>query len=175
MYVGGMGGTGKSRVLHAVQSMFDTRGERTRMIVLAPTGTAAALVKGSTYHYVLGINDLKRKDGEIDFSNLGEVKERLLGVDYIFMDEVSMLSCYETCLPGLVLHGQNSAPSDVQAVHQSYLRAAFEPPISAFPWLFFIRKNSYVLLDVLSIFVPGLTVSLSQTVVQQRVLSHVRE
>ncbi|KAL1713727.1 hypothetical protein EV715DRAFT_211047 [Schizophyllum commune] len=53
---------------------------------------------------------------------------------------------YETCLPGLVLHGQNSAPSDVQAVHQSYLRAASEPPFSVFLSFFFIRKNSYVLL-----------------------------
>ena len=58
----------------------------------------------------------------------------------------STLVDYETCLPGLVLHGQNSAPSDVQAVHQSYLRAASEPPFSVFLSFFFVRKNSYVLL-----------------------------
>ena len=56
---------------------------------MAPTGAAAALLNGSTYHSVLGIND-----GEfVSAKSLAQIRARLDGVDYIFLDEVSMLSC----------------------------------------------------------------------------------
>ncbi|KAH6888300.1 hypothetical protein BKA70DRAFT_1121558, partial [Coprinopsis sp. MPI-PUGE-AT-0042] len=48
MYLGGMGGTGKSQVIKSIIDMFGARKEMHRFIVLAPTGTAAALLKGST-------------------------------------------------------------------------------------------------------------------------------
>ncbi len=48
MYVGGMGGTGKTRVLNALTSYFCHQGESKWLIAVAPTGTAAALVKGLT-------------------------------------------------------------------------------------------------------------------------------
>jgi PIF1-like helicase len=45
----------------------------------------------SSYHSVLGIND-----GEfISASSLANIRARLDGVDYIFLDEVSMLSCHD--------------------------------------------------------------------------------
>jgi hypothetical protein len=57
--------------------------------VVAPTGSAAALLNGSTYHSVLGIND-----GEfVSANSLAQIRARLDGVDYIFLDEVSMISC----------------------------------------------------------------------------------
>ncbi|KAF5345617.1 hypothetical protein D9758_015159 [Tetrapyrgos nigripes] len=89
MYIGGMGGTGKSQVLKAVSKFFSDRDEPHRFIVLAPTGNAAALLGGSTYHSVLGINERASEN------NLPQVRERLLGVDYIFIDEVSMLSAHD--------------------------------------------------------------------------------
>ncbi|KAJ7080289.1 hypothetical protein C8R43DRAFT_1092852 [Mycena crocata] len=92
MYLGGIGGTGKTRVIQALQEFFEERDEEHRFLVLAPTGTAAALLNGSTYHSVLGIFDRdsgERADGV--FSR--KVAERLRGVDYIFLDEVSMVSC----------------------------------------------------------------------------------
>jgi hypothetical protein len=58
MYIGGMGGTGKSQVLKAVSDFFQSRNEAYRFVVVAPTGTAAALLSGSTYHSVFGINDM---------------------------------------------------------------------------------------------------------------------
>ena len=89
MYLGGMGGTGKSQVIKALMHFFNERKENHRFIVVAPTGAAAALLNGSTYHSVLGIND-----GEfISASSLANIRARLDGVDYIFLDEVSMLSC----------------------------------------------------------------------------------
>ena len=57
---------------------------------MAPTGSAAALLGGSTYHYMFGINDFASAKPEN--IQLSEVKQRLQGVNYIFMDEVSMLS-----------------------------------------------------------------------------------
>jgi len=55
IYLGGMGGTGKSRVIKAITHMFNERKESHRFIVLAPTGTAAVLLNGSTYHRALGL------------------------------------------------------------------------------------------------------------------------
>ena len=93
MYIGGMGGTGKSQVLKAVCKFFESRNESYRFITVAPTGTAAALLSGSTYHSVLGINEMTSEAQSA--KALTQVRTRLLGVDYIFLDEVSMLSCYD--------------------------------------------------------------------------------
>lgn len=89
MYLGGMGGTGKSQVIKALICFFRERKEDHRFLVVAPTGAAAALLNGSTYHSVLGISD-----GEfISAKTLANIRARLDGVDYMFLDEVSMLSC----------------------------------------------------------------------------------
>lgn len=86
MYVGGMGGTGKSRVIKALSHFFTARNEAHRFVIVAPTGTAAALLGGSTYHSMFGINE--RSSG----FRLGNIKAKLQGVEYVFFDEVSMLS-----------------------------------------------------------------------------------
>ena len=96
MYLGGMGGTGKSQVIKSLMHLFKERNESYRFMVLAPTGTAAALLNGSTYHKALAVNR-QNEVGE-DFSKntstiVNEVQERYQGVDYVFIDEVSMISC----------------------------------------------------------------------------------
>ncbi|KAJ6489135.1 hypothetical protein C8R45DRAFT_791378, partial [Mycena sanguinolenta] len=48
MYLGGVGGTGKSQVIKALIHFFESRSEAYKFLVLAPTGTAAALLGGST-------------------------------------------------------------------------------------------------------------------------------
>ena len=93
MYIGGMGGTGKTQVLKAVSMFFEIRQEAYRFIIVAPTGTAAALLSGSTYHSVFGINDMTGVDQATKI--MMQVRTRLQGVDYIFLDEVSMLSCHD--------------------------------------------------------------------------------
>ncbi|KAA1478948.1 hypothetical protein DENSPDRAFT_788621, partial [Dentipellis sp. KUC8613] len=52
MYLGGMAGTGKSQVIKALTCFFERRNEEFKFMILAPTGSAAALVGGSTYHSV---------------------------------------------------------------------------------------------------------------------------
>ena len=85
MYLGGMGGTGKTRVIKALSNFFTSRNEAHRFIIVAPTGTAAALLGGSTYHSMFGIND---KSGT---SRISHVKEKIAWVAYVFFNEVSML------------------------------------------------------------------------------------
>ncbi|KAJ7314536.1 hypothetical protein DFH08DRAFT_716457, partial [Mycena albidolilacea] len=50
MYVGGMGGTGKSYVIEAIVELFKQCGYSERLLVSAPTGCAAVLISGYTIH-----------------------------------------------------------------------------------------------------------------------------
>ena len=88
MYLGGMGGTGKSQVIKSLTEFFRQKNQSHRMVVLGPTGSSAALIHGSTYHSFLGINL-----GETSASKIAKLRGRLEGVNYIFIDEVSMMSC----------------------------------------------------------------------------------
>ena len=92
MYLGGMGGTGKSQVIKALKQFFEQRQESYRFTILGPTGTSAALLGGSTYHSFLGIN---MSDTRNQNASIAQVRARLEGVDYIFIDEVSMLACHD--------------------------------------------------------------------------------
>ncbi|KAJ7691558.1 hypothetical protein B0H17DRAFT_889451, partial [Mycena rosella] len=96
----GMGGTGKSQVIHAIIEFFTRRKEECRFMVLGPTASTTALLNGSTYHSVFKIPRESKSKNHDDIecirnegSSLAAVNERLQGVDYIFLDEISMVSC----------------------------------------------------------------------------------
>ncbi|KZP22502.1 hypothetical protein FIBSPDRAFT_682285, partial [Athelia psychrophila] len=92
MYLGGMGGTGKSQVLKTLDKFFSLRHESHRYIVVAPTGKAASLLDGSTYHSTFGINAFA--EGEYhNLRNDAATYANLFGVDYVFIDETSLLGC----------------------------------------------------------------------------------
>lgn len=94
MYLGGVGGTGKTKVINTLRSFFEHRGQSGRMAVCAPTGAAASLLNGSTYHYLLGIRmEDDAEDNVSETTAVANAKQRLSGVEYLFLDEVSMLSC----------------------------------------------------------------------------------
>ncbi|KAJ7305396.1 hypothetical protein DFH08DRAFT_668110, partial [Mycena albidolilacea] len=100
MYLGGVGGTGKSQVIKALITFFEGRNESHRFIVLGPTGTSAALLNGSTYHSVLGIRDSMDDSERVAGVTIRKVQERLRGVEYVFIDKISMVSCnalYSIC------------------------------------------------------------------------------
>ncbi|KAJ3763717.1 hypothetical protein EV360DRAFT_32956, partial [Lentinula raphanica] len=92
LYIGGMGGTGKSQVVKALLQFFQRRNNSYAIVTCAPTGNASALLGGSTYHFLLGINN---QEEEVKGVKMGQVCERLQDVQYIVLDEVSMLSCYD--------------------------------------------------------------------------------
>ena len=91
MYIGSMAGTGKSQVIRSVIEFFKNRNEAHRFAIVAPTGNAAFLLGGTTYHSMFGISDGKR----VFSASLNKVKNNMIGVDTIFLDEVSMLSCQD--------------------------------------------------------------------------------
>ena len=95
MNIAGMAGTGKTQVLKALVEFFRQRKESHHLVIVAPTGSAAALLKGSTYHSMFGISS---EGGPTSNIQLAQVRSRLEGVDYVFMDEVSMLSCRDMYL-----------------------------------------------------------------------------
>ncbi|KIJ37893.1 hypothetical protein M422DRAFT_259506, partial [Sphaerobolus stellatus SS14] len=53
MYIGGMAGTGKSQVVRAVQALFGRIGKSEMLKLTAPTGSAAVVIGGTTYHSLL--------------------------------------------------------------------------------------------------------------------------
>ncbi|KAJ7662403.1 hypothetical protein B0H17DRAFT_953129, partial [Mycena rosella] len=100
IYMGGIGGTGKSRVIHTIIEYLTRRDEEYRFMVLGPTGSTTALLNGSPYHSVFKIpRELKSKNHDDvegirnEGVSLAAVNERLQGVDYIFLDEISIVSC----------------------------------------------------------------------------------
>ena len=56
MNIAGMAGTGKTQVLLALMHFFSFKNEAYHLVIMAPTGSAAALLGGSTYHYMFGID-----------------------------------------------------------------------------------------------------------------------
>ncbi|KAJ7091586.1 hypothetical protein C8R44DRAFT_557228, partial [Mycena epipterygia] len=99
-YLGGMGGSGKSAVFNAIIAFFVARKEEYRLIVLGPTGSTAALLNGSTYHSVFKIpRERKSKNRDDlngipnDASSVAAINECLQGVEYVLLDEISMVSC----------------------------------------------------------------------------------
>ncbi len=93
MYLGGMAGTGKSQVLKAVTKFFEDIGQSGQIVLLAPTGSAAAQIGGSTYHSYLGFNDKNTQQSST--STIARLHQKLEKVKYIFIDEVSMISCHD--------------------------------------------------------------------------------
>ena len=65
------------------------------LVIVAPTGSTAALLGGSTYHSMFGINGDGAQTSNIQ---LAQIKSKLQGVQYVFLDEVSMLSCRDMYL-----------------------------------------------------------------------------
>lgn len=71
MYIGGMGGTGKTQVLKSLMQFFKLQKQLHSFVIVAPTGSAAALSAGSTYHSFCGFND--RSDDKVSILKLAQV------------------------------------------------------------------------------------------------------
>jgi len=89
-YVGGEGGTGKSRIIHAIVDLFRRRGEAHRVVVTASSGAAAAKIGGVTVHSALGLG--VDRGGRKRTAVISEaVKWRWKDVDVLIVDEASMI------------------------------------------------------------------------------------
>jgi PIF1-like helicase len=80
----GTAGTGKSHLVHALRGLLDQR-----CIVVAPTGVAACNIEGDTIHSKLCIPVANFKSLSAD--SLLEMQDKLNAVEYVFIDEISMV------------------------------------------------------------------------------------
>ena len=90
MYLGGPGGMGKSRVVNALRDFFGLRNQARRFRLAAYTGVAARNIGGATLHALLQMNESGRQASAKGKRDLAAMWD---GVEYLFVDEVSMIGC----------------------------------------------------------------------------------
>lgn len=90
MYLGGEGGTGKSRVIEALTELARAAGMTGSVRTCAPTGIAASLVGGQTFHSLVGVRG--KEDFKLNKTPTKKCIEQLSGMSLLIVDEVSMLS-----------------------------------------------------------------------------------
>ncbi|KAJ6484120.1 hypothetical protein C8R45DRAFT_830242, partial [Mycena sanguinolenta] len=89
MFLGGPGGTGKSRVINSLTNFFKQRRQERRFRLASYTGVAARNITGMTLHAALSIGQRMTAKARRDLMAMWE------GVNYLFIDEVSisMIGC----------------------------------------------------------------------------------
>lgn len=102
-FVGGEGGTGKSRVIQAIVELFAMKGMPHRLLVTATSGSAAARINGITIHSACGFSkDMAQSGSKNAFDRFGTPSSTTVRVDgqirmdwqdkyMLIIDEVSML------------------------------------------------------------------------------------
>lgn len=102
-FIGGEGGTGKSRIIEAIAKLFVSKGIPHRLLVTATSGTAAARINGVTIHSACkfskdgsGVHSYKNVDGFVASSSAGLRVDGQAKMDWqekymLIIDEVSML------------------------------------------------------------------------------------
>ncbi len=73
MYLGGMAGTGKTQVLRAVTKFFEDIGQSSQIVLLAPTGSAAALNWWIYLPSYLGIMENR----QLSQTTMSKIRQRL--------------------------------------------------------------------------------------------------
>jgi len=93
MYLGGPGGTGKSRVIAALTDYFAANGESRRLRLASFTGIASKNINGTTLHTALALNQHQKKGKSGNGKTKTDLIAMWMGVDYLFIDEISMIGC----------------------------------------------------------------------------------
>ncbi|KAH6883841.1 hypothetical protein B0T10DRAFT_376515, partial [Thelonectria olida] len=73
-YVGGPGGTGKSRIVDALRDVFTTRGQPHHIQITGTSGSAAAQIGGTTLHSACGL-DIRRSHNKQQPPMFSEAKK----------------------------------------------------------------------------------------------------
>ena len=95
MYLGGAGGTGKSRVIKAIIEAFAWIGCGQKLFVTATTGVVATLINGSTIDSLCQLKRSTTDDDDTDevpfpFEMIDNIWATC---DFLILDEISMLGC----------------------------------------------------------------------------------
>ena len=91
LIISGQGGTGKSRVILAITDYFQQRNQSRRMRLASYTGIAARNINGTTLHAALSLSSFKRRGN--NSKSRSDLVSMWQGVDYLFIDEFSMIGC----------------------------------------------------------------------------------
>ncbi|KAM4066738.1 PIF1-like helicase [Hirsutella rhossiliensis] len=89
LFIGGEGGTGKSRVIEALVELLARRDLSSRLLVTATSGTAAARINGITLHSACGLRPYGRPGRPGRRGDEG--RRRRTEKEVLVIDEVSML------------------------------------------------------------------------------------
>ncbi|KAJ3858405.1 hypothetical protein EV359DRAFT_9877, partial [Lentinula novae-zelandiae] len=91
MFLGGPGGTGKSLVISALKLFFENQGESRRFRLASYTGVAARNISGITLHSALLLSTTT--SNKVNSKSRQKLLSIWQGVEYLFIDKVSMLGC----------------------------------------------------------------------------------
>lgn len=93
-YLAGKGSTGKSHIINALQEFLNRQNEGLWLRFALYTGVAAQNIGGMTLHAALGMSQWKQSTNYKNTQDLTALWEDIdYYVDYLFIDEVSMLGC----------------------------------------------------------------------------------
>ncbi|XP_044714685.1 PIF1-like helicase domain-containing protein [Hirsutella rhossiliensis] len=125
-FVGGEGGTGKSRVIEALVELFASKDQSNRVIITATSGTAAARINGITIHSACGFSKdlaaVANMARDLDGLRMPNQAERFVHgqsrmdwqeKDVLVVDEVSMLGAR-------TLHAVNEQLCRLRGSHQDF-------------------------------------------------------
>lgn len=91
MFIGGPTGTGKLRVINALKDFFVKQNQAQQFRLTSYMGVAAQNILGMTLHASLFLN--QRHTPTANTKTKQDLTVMWEGVDYLFIDEVSMISC----------------------------------------------------------------------------------
>lgn len=90
LFINGLGGTGKSRIINALKDLFERTHQSRHFRLASYTGIAARNIAGMTLHSSLALGCKTKSKTSNAHQELVAMWDR---VDYLFINEVSMLSC----------------------------------------------------------------------------------
>ena len=92
MFLSGHVGSGKSQVIKALCDFFEECNESHRLRLAAFMGIAAHNIDGVTLHAALNLSPRTNSPSK-SAKATHELRQMWCGVDYLFIDEISMISC----------------------------------------------------------------------------------
>ncbi|CAF1044643.1 unnamed protein product, partial [Didymodactylos carnosus] len=94
--LGGAGSCGKSRVIEAISDYMYLQGRLHTLRMLAPSSAAAVDINGLTIQSMLHERRNKSSSGNSQLiqTHMSVVENEWRNIDYCFIDEISMVSCY---------------------------------------------------------------------------------
>ena len=91
LFISGAGGTDKSHLIHCIKYLFKFRDVSKKLCLLAPTGVAAYNIDAATVHTKFSLwNGDQMPDLTPSFKS--NMSKKFAGIDFILIDEISMLS-----------------------------------------------------------------------------------